>query len=135
MGGLRTIYDKTIKLWTIAKWVFFYFKSSFWCVIIMCYFLFIFVNKCSLINFWMLWLLIKQHTQVFVLHIFLFLYLQGEFYCVLLDKVWSILPALDLLPLELSHRRGSNSNAVKMDQTWSSVLRHFELPHRFLVAP
>ena len=105
-----------------------YFKSSFWCIIIMSYFLFIFVNKCSLINFWMLWWLIKQHTQVFVLHIFLVLYLLGEFYCVLLDKVWSILPALDLLPLELSRRRGSNSKAVNMDQTWSIMVCIWPMP-------
>ena len=52
-----------------------------------------------------------------------------------LDQVWSILPVLELLPLDCSRRRqkdecswsllpaawtveGSNSNAGKMDQTW-----------------
>ena len=41
-----------------------------------------------------------------------------------LDQVWSISPALELLPLNCSCRseqsRGSNSNAGKMDRTWSS---------------
>ena len=41
-----------------------------------------------------------------------------------LDQVWSILPALELLPFDCSHWREqsseSNSNAGKMDQTWSS---------------
>ena len=36
-----------------------------------------------------------------------------------LDQVWSILPALGLLPLD--GLRGSNSNAGKMDQTWSNI--------------
>ena len=41
-----------------------------------------------------------------------------------LDQVWSILPALFLLPLvcwrqRREQSRGSNSNAGKMDQTWS----------------
>ena len=40
-----------------------------------------------------------------------------------LDQVWSILNALDLLPFDWSlrgHLKGSNSNAGKMDQTWST---------------
>ena len=41
------------------------------------------------------------------------------------DQIWSYLPALELLPLYQPHRRhdqprGSNSNAGKMDQTWST---------------
>ena len=42
-----------------------------------------------------------------------------------LDQVWSILPAMDLLTYDLSSlwrdkSRGSNSDAGKMDQTWST---------------
>ena len=41
-------------------------------------------------------------------------------HCKLLDEVKSILPALELLYLD--QLRGSNFNAGKMDQTWSSKL-------------
>ena len=36
-------------------------------------------------------------------------------------QVWSILPALESLPLNWSRCRDSNSDAGKMDQTWSTL--------------
>ena len=38
-----------------------------------------------------------------------------------IDQVWSILPAFGLLSHDCSGRRGSNSDAGKMDQTWSRI--------------
>ena len=46
-----------------------------------------------------------------------------------LDQVWSILAALELLPLNFSRRTGQwghNSNESKMDQTWEVVVKLFE---------
>ena len=48
----------------------------------------------------------------------------------ILDEVWSILPALELLPLELLEQSmESNTNAGKMDQTWSREMLTKKLPH------
>ena len=42
-----------------------------------------------------------------------------------INQVWSILPELELLPLEqLEQSRLSNTNAGQKDQTWSNSDRH-----------
>ena len=51
------------------------------------------------------------------------------FHTYVLDQVWSILAALELLPLNFSRRTGQwgrNSNESKMDQTWEVVVKLFE---------
>ena len=48
------------------------------------------------------------------------IFVKKMFHCWPLDQVWSILPALGLLPLKCLSLKCFNSNTGKMDQTWSS---------------
>ena len=63
--------------------------------------------------------LLKQHYQWWQITL-LVIFLRASKYVNSPDQVWFILRATELLPLILSHRWGSNSNAGKMKQAWAN---------------